>query len=175
MQLAIEALYTQHATALFAYLRSHTPTREDAEDLLIEVFLAALEQELFHELAGEHQVAWLWRVTRNKTADLYRRQKRRPQAPLESILTTHLEEECQGPVMLAERAEEYRRLIATLAKLSTEQQRMLSYRYVHGLRSPEIARVTGKREGTIRMILSRTLALLRTIYIRDDRGEAHAG
>lgn len=39
---AFAELYQCYAPEIFAYLRLHTPTREDAEDLLVDVFLAAL-------------------------------------------------------------------------------------------------------------------------------------
>lgn len=34
-------LYREHAAAIFAYLRVHMVSREEAEDLLLDVFLAA--------------------------------------------------------------------------------------------------------------------------------------
>jgi DNA-directed RNA polymerase specialized sigma24 family protein len=39
------ALYERHAATIFAYLRLHLASLEDTEDALLEVFLAALEQE----------------------------------------------------------------------------------------------------------------------------------
>ncbi len=37
------SLYQQYGRVIFAYVRRHTHSWEDAEDLLLEVFLAALE------------------------------------------------------------------------------------------------------------------------------------
>jgi DNA-directed RNA polymerase specialized sigma24 family protein len=39
----IAALYQAYAHRLIAYARRHTATREDAEDIVLEVFVAALE------------------------------------------------------------------------------------------------------------------------------------
>lgn len=61
------------------------PTREDAEDLLVEVFLAALEQARFRAIPAEKQRAWLWRVARYKTIDLYRGIKQHPDVRLEEL------------------------------------------------------------------------------------------
>ena len=36
---AISLLYQRHASALLTYLVLHTPSREDAEDILVEVFI----------------------------------------------------------------------------------------------------------------------------------------
>ena len=37
-------LYERYAASIFAYARLHTPSWEDAEDLTLDVFTAALEQ-----------------------------------------------------------------------------------------------------------------------------------
>jgi DNA-directed RNA polymerase specialized sigma24 family protein len=77
-------LYRRHASTIFAYLRLHAPPREDAEDLLEEVFLAALERDnpmkFFQgaKSAEEEQRAWLRSVARNKLVDFYRRSNRHP-------------------------------------------------------------------------------------------------
>lgn len=39
----VARLYEQHAPALFAFLRQKTAAREDAEDVLAQVFIAAIE------------------------------------------------------------------------------------------------------------------------------------
>jgi DNA-directed RNA polymerase specialized sigma24 family protein len=49
-------LFHRHAPAILAFLRQHMPSREDAEDLLLEVFAAVLEQERFGEMAETEQV-----------------------------------------------------------------------------------------------------------------------
>jgi len=47
----IARLYELHATAIFAYLRRQTPSREDAEDILVEVFAAAVEYAAFDQMS----------------------------------------------------------------------------------------------------------------------------
>jgi DNA-directed RNA polymerase specialized sigma24 family protein len=41
----IVRLYQQHALSLMTYVRRHVSSREDAEDIVLEVFLAALKRE----------------------------------------------------------------------------------------------------------------------------------
>jgi DNA-directed RNA polymerase specialized sigma24 family protein len=66
---SLTILYNQHAPTIFAYLRFHTSSREDAEDLLLEVFLAALEFEQILERSEEKQRAWLRSVAHHKMVD----------------------------------------------------------------------------------------------------------
>lgn len=71
-------LYRRTAPTLLAYLLRQVSSREDAEDLLLEVFLAALENEQFKGINEEKQLAWLRTVARYKVADYYRRFTRHP-------------------------------------------------------------------------------------------------
>ena len=50
-------LYERYATTVFTYLRRRLPSREDAEDVLLEVFLAAFERNT--GLAEHERSAWL--------------------------------------------------------------------------------------------------------------------
>src|SRR5260221_2685557 len=65
-------LYDGFAVPLFQYLCQQVSTKQDAEDLLLEVFLAALQDEALSSLPQERQLAWLRRVARNKVVDHYR-------------------------------------------------------------------------------------------------------
>ncbi len=161
---AIAKLYQRHAPALFTYLRLHTPAREDAEDMLVEVFLAALEQEYVRELSDEEQRLWLWRVAHNRVADHYRRTARHQVLPLDDVAETAFEDEALAPEQVSLRGEEHDRLHASVQCLSELQQLVLRLRFVNGLHCGEIAKLVGKREGAVRMLLTRTLNLLRTIY-----------
>ena len=160
-----ERLYQQYAPAIFAYLRLHTSSREDAEDVLVEVFLAALENRYFPLLPQSAQRAWLWRVARNKTIDGFR--KRRSQTyhvPLDDLAEALYLDEHFTPEQTMLRQEEYAQLRIAISKLPEAQQQVLWLRFVSGLRCTDIARVLGRREGTVRSLLSRALNLLRNVY-----------
>jgi RNA polymerase sigma-70 factor (ECF subfamily) len=158
-------LFHRHAPSLFAYFRQHTDSREDAEDLLHEVFTAVLEQPEFGLLSDAEQALWLWRVARNKTIDTYRRKTRHPSLALDYVVDELYAGDEQSPEYAALRREEYTRLLAALERLPAIQQEVLRLRFVNELPCTEVAKVLGKREGTIRSMLSRAIAHLRTIYI----------
>jgi RNA polymerase sigma factor (sigma-70 family) len=160
----VEGLYRQHAPSLFAFLRQHTATREDAEDLLLEVFLSALEQTVLVELTEKQQVAWLWRVARNKAIDKYRRAVHRPVLELEQVMAEISEDETRSPEQSALRQEEFRRLKALLTPLSPVQQHVVWLHFAYDLQSTEIAEVLGKKQSTVRVLLMRALRFLRTAY-----------
>jgi RNA polymerase sigma factor (sigma-70 family) len=160
----VDQLYRRHAPGLFAFLRHHTATREDAEDLLLEVFLSALEQAHLVEMDEERQAAWLWRVARNRAIDSYRRSAHRPVVALERVETELYEDETQSPEESALRREEYRRLQIALRSLTPLQREVLQMRFADDLQSVEIAAALGKKQAAVRVLLMRTLRFLRTMY-----------
>src|SRR5579883_587658 len=168
----VARLYERHAPALFAYLRQKTASREDAEDILAQVFVAAIEQEAIAALSEREQVAWLWRVARNKSVDAYRRSRLRQGMDLEELTDLLYDEnEQHAPEQVSLRREEYARLHAHIARLSPLQQKTLHLRFANELRCSEIAQVLGKREVAVRVMLSRTLNFLRGLYEKDQGGE----
>src|SRR5260221_11636312 len=81
----VARLYELHATAIFAYLRRQTASREDAEDLLVEVFVVAGESSAFDHLGEKEEVALLWRVAHHKAVDAYRRSRLRLGVDVEMV------------------------------------------------------------------------------------------
>ena len=155
-------LYERYGHIIFGYLRLHMRSLEDAEDLLLEVFLAALEHANLAGLSPGEQLAWLKRVAHNKLLNAYRRASRSPQVALDSIVETIFEEE--GPEQLTLQLEERRQLQAAIRKLPALQQQILQLRYGDGLRCPEIAVLLNKREAAVRKLLSRSIISLRRVY-----------
>jgi len=160
----LTAIYQQYAPALFAYLYRHADSLEDTEDLLLDVFQAALEREGFECLSAKEQEAWLWCVARNKMVDHHRRRVRRQGIPLDLVPEDVYEPDRETPEVILLRREKYERLYASLRRLPAVQQEIVHLRFALGLRSAEIATVLHKSEGAVRVMLARTLKLLRKIY-----------
>src|SRR5258708_9886415 len=79
----IAALYQRHAPSILTFIRRHIPSREDAEDALLEVFLAALESEKLDALNEGEQLAWLRREEYKKNTYHHPPQQRTSQHSLE--------------------------------------------------------------------------------------------
>lgn len=170
-QQAIEAespvanLYQRHAPAILAYVRKHVSCAEDAEDVLLDVFLAALEHRaVFLHLEERQQLAWLRRAAHNKFVDYHRRAYRRPAISLEMTTEALYDDEEQAPEWVVLRHEEHALLHERLAYLPEQQQEVLHLRFGADMRCIDIAKVLDRREGTVRAWLSRSLNFLRTIY-----------
>jgi RNA polymerase sigma factor (sigma-70 family) len=161
---AASALYDRYASSIFAYAKLYTPSWEDAEDVTLEVFMAALEQEKLTALTERQQLVWLRRVVHNKLVDRYRRAVHLPAIPLEQVMETVRTEEALTPEQMVLRGEELERLYQAVRSLPIFQQQVLQLRFGEGMRFGEIAVLLNKHEATVWKLCSRSIALLRTIY-----------
>lgn len=161
-------LYHRYASIILAYLCQQVASRQDAEDLLVVVFMAAHTNAALSTLSEERQLAWLRRVARNKVIDRYRHAALLTMLPLEQIVEA--EDSALSPEQRAIQQENYQRLYAALAQLTTEQQQLIKLRYGNGLRLVAIAELLAKPEGSVRKMLARTLHQLRAIYEKTERG-----
>lgn len=158
------AFYQEHASPVLDYLRMQARTLQDAEDILVEVFLAARQMPRLAEEVPRGQLAWLRQVARNKLVDYYRRQGQAHLIPLEHVRSLIDQGTAFNPEQLLLQAETLAHLQVAVKRLSVPQQELLRLRFTEGLRCPQIARYMGKREGAIRTMLVRTLKTLRGIY-----------
>lgn len=142
-------LVEQYSTAVYRLAYARTGNREDAEDITQETFLRLVRTApAFRD--GEHCKAWLLRVAANCAVDLHRSPWRRRSVPLE-----------EAEQMAAPEPAEEDGMLASILALPEEYRVVVHLYYYEDLSTGEIAKVLGKREGTIRTRLSRARAMLR--------------
>jgi RNA polymerase sigma-70 factor (ECF subfamily) len=158
------ALYDHYSFAIFSYVRLHTTSREDAEDLTVEVFAAALEHDNLRDLSAHEQLAWLRRVAHNKLVDSYRRHSHHTLVAFDKIEELVETYGAADPEYVLLQQEEYAYLRKMVSRLSTLQQQVLHLRFSAELSFTEIAVLLNRREDAVRKVLSRTLTFLRASY-----------
>ncbi|HEY6285601.1 MAG TPA: sigma-70 family RNA polymerase sigma factor [Ktedonobacteraceae bacterium] len=163
--------YDRFAAIIFQYLLQRVSNEQDAEDLLLEVFLAALKDKSLSNLPAGQQLAWLKRVARNKVIDRYRHVVLLNLLPIEQAL--ELEDIAMTPEQNTEQQESYERLYQSIAQLTSLQRELIRLRYSNGLRFFEIAAILEKPEGTVRQLFGRTLCRLPKIYDQLERGNSN--
>lgn len=73
-EIEIADTVTKERKRLLNFIRQRVPDRDDAEDILQDVFVQFTQA--YRKIESiERVTAWLFRVTRNKIADLYRKKK----------------------------------------------------------------------------------------------------
>ena len=163
-------LYQCYAPGLFAYAYQQTTSREDAEDIVLDVFLSVLQNKRFPTFDEKKQQAWLWTITRNKVVDYYCRSTHRQHVSIEWLSESLYEDDRLAPEQLSLKREEYVQLSGAMRALPELQQEILRLRFGHDLKCKEIASVLEKSEGAVRTILLRTLQRLREIYKDQGKG-----
>src|SRR5690242_3145095 len=114
---AVNSLYSRYATALFNYMRLYVASQEDAEDILLDTFLLALESSTFATLSEQKQRAWLYSTARHKIVDRYRKETRRQFVTLEQVSDTLYDNDEQAPERLALQREESTYLLKLIQHL----------------------------------------------------------
>src|SRR5215471_129522 len=161
-------LYDRFARTIFNYIFQHISHKQDAEDLLVEVFLAAFKNAALLSLPADRQMGWLLHVTRNKLVDRHRHSALSTLVPLE--LASEVEDEAPTPEQYAEQQESYERLYSALGQLSALQRELIWLRHTKSLRFCDIACRFKKSEVAVRQMYSRTLQQLRGIYHQTEGG-----
>lgn len=166
---ALNKLYQCYVSTLLNYIRRYVSVREDAEDILVEVFLAAHERGNLVELREDERLAWLRRVAYYKCVDLLRRQQRYPMVALDTVMEALYEADERSPEFVAVYAEEHSQLRKYLAELTVPQQTILHLKFGLRLSGAEIARHLNKSEGSVSKLLARALNQLRERYKTGER------
>jgi RNA polymerase sigma-70 factor (ECF subfamily) len=134
--------------------------RQAAEDLVGDVFVRAIEGLPAYQDTGSPFEAWLYRIAHARVVDYYRRQEVRRAASLDDRLVANDESDLSQWV--AQR-DDVRRIWDALRHLTDDQQQVISFRFIAGYSTAEVARVMGKNEGAIRALQYRALASLRRL------------
>jgi RNA polymerase sigma-70 factor (ECF subfamily) len=159
-------LYDRFALTIFTYICQHVSNKQDAEDLLVEVFIASFKNEGLSRLPVARQLAWLLRVARNKLVDRHRHHALLTLVPIE--LASEVEDGAPTPEQYAEQQESYERLYRVLEQLSPLQRELIRLRHSKSLRFCDIACLFEKSEVAVRQLYSRTLQQLRRIYYQTE-------
>ena len=146
------ALIDRYQSMVYGLALARTGSREDADDVFQEVFLALFRSgKTFRE--EEHRKAWLLRTTLNLSRRVTSATWRRKTVPLE-----------EGEAVEAQpfRKPEENRVWQALQSLPEDYRLPIYLFYFEELPTQTIAKVLGLRPGTVRMRLSRGREQLRT-------------
>lgn len=162
---AFERLYNRFFPRLYAYVAYRVGRTQDAEDLVADTFLKAVEALGRFEWRHEGSfAAWLFRIAHNSISDYHRRNPRSQEPiPLDEM------PELQAHALLPEedllQKEQFAHLRGLLDTLSPRRQEIISLKFFGGLRNAEIAAIMGLDERTVASHLCRGLRDLHRKYL----------
>jgi RNA polymerase sigma-70 factor (ECF subfamily) len=154
---AVAALYKAHNPKLVRYLRAQAPG--DHEDIASETWLDAARN--LHRFSGDEDAlaGWLFTIARRRLVDHRRAKQRRPVEPAPDATFADLSTASAEAVAWtgAIGDAEARRIVELLP---ADQAEVLLLRVVGGLDVDVVARMTGRRPGTVRVVQHRALKRL---------------
>lgn len=153
---AYDILVTRHMKRAYSVAYRLLGQREDAEDLVQDAFMAALEKiDTFKK--GHRFSPWFYRILVNRGLNSRKsRSLRRMDALPPEIVDTS-----RSPLRDTERAELRERLKAVLSMLPPRQKSIVELFELEGFSSLEIAEILGLSDGTVRWHLHQARGKLR--------------
>jgi RNA polymerase sigma factor (sigma-70 family) len=153
-------LYREYAPAIFRFCRRALPTREDAEDATMEIFMK-LKDKLGQYDQTRSFTAWLYKVAANHCWDTLRRRRSRQDKETEDLEKVPLEhpDPNQLDKLIQERTSEEVR--HALDKLGSRARMALVLRYYSDMSYDEIADSLGVRRAFVGVVLLRARHELR--------------
>ena len=143
----IEAIYNRQVSTVYRVCYSYLGNRADAEDATQNVFLRLLRSGASFE-SGEHEKAWLIRVSANLCKDVLKASVRK-NVPLDAIPEPEA------------KPQEYDATLDIVLSLDEKYKDVVYLYYYEGWSTDQISGALGKPPSTIRSYLSEARALLR--------------
>ncbi|MBI2860558.1 MAG: sigma-70 family RNA polymerase sigma factor [Chloroflexi bacterium] len=162
-------LYEQHLPAVYRYIHYRVSDVQLAEDLTSAVFEKALAGFQRYHSDQAAFLTWLLTISRNAVIDHYRRRARRHEVALDEagdVLPGG-----SSPEQEAIRNEELQRLQFCLARLSRQEQEIVSSKFGAEMNNRQIAGVLGLSESNIGTILYRAVRKLRDCFREWEYGQ----
>lgn len=157
---AFGKLYDLYVDVLYRYVY-YRVDKEEVEDLVENVFVRVWEN-IDKYVPGEHPFSsWLFRITHNLVVDHYR--THRKHLSLRDNLPRHVNQSDDSPVDWASMKMNQGLIREALLKVKEPYQQILVLRYLSGFSNKEIADITQRSEGSVRILHYRALKALRDV------------
>jgi RNA polymerase sigma-70 factor (ECF subfamily) len=155
---AFGSLYGHYQPQIYRFVFLKVGRREEAEDITHQVFLSAWTNVASYKDRGHPFSSWLYQIARNKVIDHYRTNK--VDLPLE-IFEEVLVSSDDSPLEDFETKSTTEEVQRAIARLKPEYQEVIILRFVEDLPLKEVAAITGKSEGAIKLLQHRAVKNLK--------------
>ncbi len=158
---AFTYLYEATHRRVFGYVLAHLGEQAPAEDLLQDIYLAALQGiGRFRGRSEGEFMAWILKIGRAKLADRLRYRYRHPEVAQGGVASP---ERIADPLDAIDGRQRSRQLADALMRLTPDQRDVVVSRMVMGLDLEETGRLLHKNVGSIKALQHRALARLAAI------------
>ncbi|MDO5444392.1 MAG: sigma-70 family RNA polymerase sigma factor [Eubacteriales bacterium] len=156
----VENLMKKYSSRLLHYLNGHTHSREDAEDLLQDIFVSVYEHCSEFDPSRCNEEAWLYIIAKRKLVSYYRGFKMNDSIDeMEDFQLPGDNSMAQATNLMACR----QAVAKALSGLDERSKDIVVLKYFSGLSYKEIGEKLGISEGNARVICSRALEKMQNI------------
>ena len=155
---AFAELYRRHSCPVFRFIRAQTPTDEVAEDLTAQVFFKAWSSADTWRGDGPYK-AWLFRIARN-CVSTWRKDRQGAAVATERIPDKPDPAPSPASHVLVGEARDL--VWKRVAELPPAQREAVALRYLKDFSIEEVARLTRRNKGAVRILLHRARLRLRS-------------
>lgn len=151
-----EELIRRHQRKIYALVYNMTSNKEDAEDMVQDVFVKAFAS--LKNFKGDSSFyTWVYRIAVNRTINFLKKRKRNPDLSLDDMDQAIERDPAyvelrarESPVRDAGLSELQKKLNEALQTLSEKHRTVVVLHDIQGVPHEEIARMIGCSEGTVR-------------------------
>ena len=166
---AFGQIYDYYAAKIFRFIFLKTGNKENAEDLTSETFMRFWKFIRKEKISKESAEPILFRIARNLVIDFYRK-KEIIAMEIDEEIANRITDEQQDYINRMINREEVQEMMESLKELKDEYQEIIILRFVEDMELDEIAEITGKSNGSVRVLSHRALkALERVIKMKSDK------
>ena len=154
---AFARLYDTYYPKIFGYVFRVTGNHALSADITSETFLKAWLGIGSFKWKGISISSWFFKIATNELNQYFRKKKYIPSA----LSDLSLFRETQDTIVQMDRLEEFEHVQKILQLLPPRYQQVIALRYFEELSIRELSEILGKKEGTIKSLLSRGLDKLK--------------
>ena len=165
---AFSEIYDFYVVRIFRFIYLKTSSRETAEDLASEVFLrywkrikeGMKDENLGEDVANDKVKPFLYKIARNLIIDFYRK-KEIPTVEIDNDIKDKIQDQKQDILACVSAKQEVKEMMKALSKIKGEYREIIILRHIEELSIIEIAEITGKSGGSVRVSLHRAIKALK--------------
>jgi RNA polymerase sigma-70 factor (ECF subfamily) len=165
---AFEKIVDAYKNKLFSFLVKMTASRQDAEELLQEVFIRAYTQlEKYNDRWMFS--TWIYRIALNTYRTWHKTRKRHQTLPIHEEIISGAP--LDNPEEALEMSEQRREIVGLIQELREKQRIAMVLKYVKGFSYEEIGKILGISEEAAKMKVFRARESICKRYLSRHRGD----
>jgi len=151
-------IYDKNVEKIYRFIFLKVSSHEVAEDLTSEVFARGWQAFQDKKRDIKNVTAFLYQIARNLIVDHYRQKGQAQFVSVENVTLPELGQDLEEKAQLGLDMEQVK---AALANINEDYREVIVWYYLDELKVPEIAKMLGRSEEAVRVLIHRALKALR--------------